>query len=118
MWLSLIPPTAADPLWSDGRLWTRDVETGCVPTIEDQVTLWPDEDGHNGPMWGIKRRYMGHDGIWHVELYRMQLDPSEEVQERLLRARGHTSTWYTDRDGDPVPELERGGWQRYGGADE
>ena len=121
MWLDVIPPDAQKVHYSlhgIGTLWVRDVDTICVPTLDDQVTLWP-EDGHPGPMWGVKRRYMGHDGVWHAELHRMLLDPPEAVVDQMFQKHRTTwqertsSTWYTDRDGDPVPELERGGWRRY-----
>jgi hypothetical protein len=118
MWLNVVPPDARDPLWSDGTLWTREVDTGCVPLVDDEVALWPDhEDGADGPLWRVKRRYMGYYGVWHVELLKMLLDPSDATVEELgrdARATGErmAAVWHTEDGGDPVPELERGRWMR------
>lgn len=122
LWLNVVPNTAHDQLWSPGTLWVREVETGFVPDVDDSVTLWPDEAGDNDTTWNVKRRYMGWDGMWHVELCKMLLDPSDKVMKELQRDRTATresiaAVWWTENGGDPAPDLERGGWRRYGAGD-
>jgi hypothetical protein len=117
LWLSLLDrPTGAMPGGPDA-VWTKQVETGAVPTVHDYVYLWADD----GPNWQVRRRYMDAAGGWHVELSRMAVDPSETARDYIMRT--HTSSmtsgpswsiWWTERDGDPVPHLREGGWKLYG----
>lgn len=121
-WLVVIPPGGA--LFGGGDLYTKKVVTGFLPEPGngDQVYLWPDpEDGATGgPAWEVKRRYMASDGIWHVELAAMVIDPTEQVRlaigEEIIRGGPRQfQTWWTNTDdGDPTPKLQAGGWKRYG----
>jgi hypothetical protein len=79
------------------------------------------EDGKEwtGPIWQVKRRYMGAEGKWYIELAKMILNPSQIWQD-TLRARLSSgrwviteSFWYTESDGDPIPKLLEGGWTKY-----
>ena len=129
MWLSVIRPEHVQQdnlfLTSSGTLWVKRQRMAFLPVVargfDDQVTLWPDDDegDHDplgGPQWGVRRRYWDSDGLAHLELTRMVVDPSERSQQMIMSelAQGikDFSSWWTDVDGDPEPKLERGGWAR------
>lgn len=94
---------------------------GCPypPDRGDQITLWPggDEgasDQWEGPNWYVKRRSWGADGSIGLELTTMIIDPDEMTQAAFSIREFYNGFWWTDRDGDPLPGLIRGGWARYG----
>lgn len=108
---------------SNGDLYTKTVETGFVPKPgTDEVALWEtEEDGQkwDGPIWHIKRRYMGAEGQWSIELAKMIVNPNQVWQDyfkaRLAQGRQFIteSSWYTQSDGDPAPLLLEGGWTKF-----
>lgn len=130
LWLSVIRPEHRSEQnlilsMHSGNLWVKRQRMAFLPVVargfDDQVTLWADEDGDDrdpmgGPQWGVRRRYWDADGLAHLELTRIVLDPDEESQRMILSeaARGicDFSSWETDVDGDPEPKLERGGWSK------
>jgi len=123
LWLPLAN-RPADWMLSASDLWTKQIDTGTVPTTYDRVVLWPDE-GVNptmGPMWSVRRRYLAADGGWHVELSQMAVDPDDRNRDEIMRYHSagglgsgpKWSIWWTERDGDPVPHLREGGWKLYG----
>lgn len=108
---------------TNGDLYTKTVETGFVPLPgTDEVALWKTiEDGKewDGPIWHVKRRYMGAEGQWSIELAKMILNPNQMWQDsfkaRLASGRQiiTETSWYTQFDDDPIPKLLEGGWVKY-----
>ncbi len=99
-----------------GGLWTREWSISHAPDRGDTICLWPGEDGDpfEGPTWHVKRRTWGSDGSIICELSTMIIDPDDMTQQGM-RGPGdyYNASWWTDRDGDPIPELARGGWVLY-----
>lgn len=129
MWLNVID--GADEtkgLFGPNKLFYKHIESSFLPQPGvDEVILYPDEDDDDGtqtegPMWHVKRRYMGHRGLWHVELAKMILNPNEHWQNMVKSRLGVGRIvlerfWYTDRDGISVcSDLIRGGWREYNSA--
>lgn len=120
LWLQVVPPGPHQLTTSRGDLWTKKITTAFLPdTTHDDIYLWPDPEGDaaSGPAWSAYRRYMDANGDWHVNLSRMVLDPDEPTRQQVLSFVLNPPTlwrpWYTGA-GDPGPNLERGGWRRYG----
>jgi len=120
LWLTVMEDSSG--LDGNGVLWTKDIETGCVPVAGvDDVYLWvDDEDGDcGGPSLTTRRRYMGASGRWHVELAKVVIDPPEYVRQQLMAefARGHGhehDIWWTNDNGPwPEEKLTASGWVRY-----
>lgn len=116
LWLQLLDGTAGmRALHNLGDLWTRTVETGALPGRDDEVTLWPtDGDVHDGPKHATKRRYMGTDGSWHVELDRLVLDPTDDALAVMQRSPGGFRAWWPSDGIDPRQQLRAAGWLPYG----
>ena len=128
MWLNVINGSdVSKGFFGPSRLFYKPIESIQIPEPGvDDVILYPGEDDDGtqteGPMWQVKSRYMGHQGKWHIELSQMVLDPNEHWQNsmrsRIAASRKVVTdkSWYTDRDGDPYPDLIRGGWREYNSA--
>lgn len=106
---------------SNGTLYIKKVQTIHVPSIQDEVYLWWDsEENEEGPLWYVKKRWMGHDGSWSIELAKMVINPCEQDQNYMKNSirsgKINEWAWYTNTDGpDPEDLLVRlGGWKKYG----
>ena len=122
LWLSVVPAGTSAPAGASGNLYYRWLETGALPSLDDEIVLTLPEDPKDGmgggPMWSLHRRYLWFDGTWSFELSKMHLDPDEDMQ-RLLHGPSNdrwARPWWTDRDGDPQPALLLSGWRRYEGT--
>jgi hypothetical protein len=124
LWLTIIQGDIDDAaLLSSGTLWTKSIETGCVPVVgasDDMYPWFDDEDGElGGPGLAPRRRFMGASGQWHVELAKVVIDPPELVRQQLMaefaHGRGHEHTiWWTESDGPwPDEKLIASGWTRH-----
>lgn len=128
MWLSVIDGSDENRgLFGPNKLFYKPQKSFFIPTPEvDDVILWSGEDDDGtqteGPLWSVKRRYMGHGGLWHIELSKMVLNPNEfwvnAIRNRLASGKAiiHERSWYPESDGDPYPNLIRGGWREYNSA--
>lgn len=121
LWLPVLDGTKL-PFDTSGTLLYKIRETGFVPDpTQDRVVLYGYEDEpYDGPMWPVRNRYMQEDGIWNIELAKMVVDPNEHWQnvfknDLANRVYNRESAWYIDRDGDPLPKLLKGKWNKYEG---
>jgi hypothetical protein len=126
LWLTVLRPA---PDWNTinfdapSELYWHEIETGALPGDGDHVVLYPPDDpsdsDHGGPYVFVRRRYLGPNGTWHVELQRIVVDAPEPIREQLMTyaARGHYewTHWWTNTDPDPVPSLLEAGWLPYRG---
>lgn len=120
MWLPI--KNGQEGAYSHDELWVKEVETGFLPNpgYEDKVSLWASEDdGGDGPHWHIRSRWMQSNGSWHVQLTTMVLN-QDEYWNTVIRNRLSTggpynreAHWDTNVNGDPRPDLRRGGWITY-----
>lgn len=111
LWMMVIErPTLC---YSGGPVWCRDLETGQVPDIGDSVVLYPDPDDGpaDGPLADVVGRSLAADGLWHVELCRIWIQPSDDIM--FSAQRGFASIWDAE-DGDPRPGMSSAGWRLKG----
>lgn len=98
----------------DYTLWVRDTDWDHLPGYldEDMVHIIVDEDGESSVAWSLRRRFWDLDGVVHLELTHLVVDPNEAMQQtiRTERAPYYLSFWYTESDGRPEPGLRRAGW--------
>lgn len=103
------------------RLLVREVEMGALPDGDETscIGLWFDpEEGEDGYMASVKRRYWDNDGTANLELLRIDVDPVGPLLEHYEHKPQHllprySMAWYTDTHGDPVPLMLASGWIEY-----
>lgn len=105
----------------NGRLLVREVEMGALPDNGEMscISLYYDvQEGEEGYMAGVKRRYWDSDGTANLELLRIDVDPTGPLLEHYERGTRHDSprystSWFTVHDADPVPLMLASGWTEY-----
>jgi hypothetical protein len=113
LWLSVYEHTA--PMGAS-ELWVKDLVVDFAPAEGDTLYLWS-----NGEFpdvcadWTVRRRYWDAAGLLHLELTYLVKDPTDDMQRVIAHGSTHyAASWWVDNDGQPEPELRRGGWVPYG----
>lgn len=106
---------------SPSTLLCREVGSGAVPHVGDEVALWYDGDGEDGPLWGVKRSWMRPDGSWVVALTSLIKDPNEAARVMIAGdlARGGPQSyrgWHSAVDKQPIRLLTNKGWREWNGS--